>query len=89
MLRTDIPEVEESLDLPRPSLERQDTIPFVDEDIPEELEEDDWIGGDEEPSQDIKPIEKKETLIEKVEIDVSQTTETLHKLLITLCYNRD
>ena len=39
MLRTDIPEVEESLDLPRPSLERQDTIPFVDEDIPEELEE--------------------------------------------------
>ena len=39
MLRTDIPEVEESLDLPPPSLERQDTIPFVDEDIPEELEE--------------------------------------------------
>ena len=39
MLRTDIQEVEESLDLPPPSLERQDTIPFVDEDIPEELEE--------------------------------------------------
>ena len=39
MLRTDIPEVEESLDLPPPSLERQDTIPFVDEDIPEGLEE--------------------------------------------------
>ena len=39
MLRTDIPEVEESLELPRPSLERQNTIPFVDEDIPEELEE--------------------------------------------------
>ena len=39
MLRTDLPEVEESLDLPRPSLERQDTIPFVDEDIPEGLEE--------------------------------------------------
>ena len=39
MLRTDIPEVEESLDLPSPSLERQDTIPFVDEDIPEGLEE--------------------------------------------------
>ena len=39
MLRTDIPEVEEPLELPRPSLERQDTIPFVDEDIPEELEE--------------------------------------------------
>ena len=39
MLRTDIPEVEESTDLPPPSLERQDTIPFVDEDIPEGLEE--------------------------------------------------
>ena len=39
MLRTDLPEVEEPLVLPRPSLERQDTIPFVDEDIPEELEE--------------------------------------------------
>ena len=39
MQRTDIPEVEEPLDLPRPSLERQDTIPFVDEDIPEEPEE--------------------------------------------------
>ena len=39
MLRTDLPEVEESLVLPRPSLERQDTIPFVDEDIPEGLEE--------------------------------------------------
>ena len=38
MLRTDITEVEESLDLPPPSLERQDTIPFVDEDIPEGLE---------------------------------------------------
>ena len=36
MLRTDIPEVEESLDLPRPSLERQDTIPFVDEGLLEE-----------------------------------------------------
>ena len=39
MLRTDNPEVEESLDLPRPPLERQDTIPFVDEGIPEGLEE--------------------------------------------------
>jgi len=39
MLRTDIPEVEGSLDLPPPPLERQDTIPFVDEDIPEGLEE--------------------------------------------------
>ena len=47
------------------------------DDMPEELEEDDWIGGGEEPSQDIKPIEKKETLIEKVEIDVSQKTEPL------------
>ena len=54
MLRTDIPEVEESLDLPRPSLERQDTIPFVDEDIPEGLEEPE---GPEEPEEPEEPKE--------------------------------